>query len=347
MAKISMPIENESYKMIVDAEKACFRASRLTKQLLTFSRGGAPVKEIASVKELIEETVGFCLAGSNADYRLEIPDDLPAATIDKGQIDQVLNNLLINALQAMPAGGTITVIAESVFINDEDIAIAENSFSSLTQGNYIKVSIKDEGVGISPKDMEKIFDPYYTTKPQGTGLGLTTSYSIIKNHNGVITVESKPGKGSVFSFFLPALEVSLEIGNIDEKNIEPKGGSILIMDDDEAVRTVVTQLLSRFGYKVCCACTGNEAIEQYKSAMMENSPFDVVLMDLTIPGGIGGKEVVKILQEVDPDIKAIVSSGYSNDPVMANFSDYGFCGVIVKPFNIDDFVKVVDNVMNS
>jgi two-component system, cell cycle sensor histidine kinase and response regulator CckA len=195
--------------------------------------------------------------------------------------------------------------------------------------------------------MEKIFDPYYTTKPQGTGLGLTTSYSIIKNHNGVITVESKPGKGSVFSFFLPALEVSLEIGNIDEKNIEPKGGSILIMDDDEAVRTVVTQLLSRFGYKVCCACTGNEAIEQYKSAMRENSPFDVVLMDLTIPGGIGGKEVVKILQEVDPDIKAIVSSGYSNDPVMANFSDYGFCGVIVKPFNIDDFVKVVDNVMNS
>jgi PAS domain S-box-containing protein len=347
MAKISMPIENESYKMIVDAEKACFRASRLTKQLLTFSRGGAPVKEVASVKELIEETVGFCLAGSNADYRLEIPDDLPAATIDKGQIDQVLNNLLINALQAMPAGGTITVTAESVFINDEDIAIAEHSFSSLTRGNYIKVSIKDEGVGISPKDMEKIFDPYYTTKPQGTGLGLTTSYSIIKNHNGVITVESKPGKGSVFSFFLPALEVSLEIGNIDEKNIEPKGGSILIMDDDEAVRTVVTQLLSRFGYKVCCACTGNEAIEQYKSAMRENSPFDVVLMDLTIPGGIGGKEVVKILQEVDPGIKAIVSSGYSNDPVMANFSDYGFCGVIVKPFNIDDFVKVVDNVMNS
>jgi PAS domain S-box-containing protein len=347
MAKISMPIESEGYNLIVDAEKACFRASRLTKQLLTFSKGGAPVKEVASVKELIEETVGFCLSGSNANYRLDIPDDLPAATIDKGQIDQVLNNLLINAQQAMPTGGTITVTAETVTVNDYPSSEDNQALSALSAGNYIKVSIKDEGIGIKPKDMEKIFDPYYTTKPQGTGLGLTTSYSIIKNHNGIITVESKIGKGSIFSFYLPALEVSIESAASEEKKVHINGGKILIMDDDEAVRTVVDQLLGKLGYKVSCTSNGNETIELYKNAIKENDQFDVVIMDLTIPGGMGGKEVVKTLLEYNPNLKAIVFSGYSNDPVMANFRDYGFCGVIVKPFNIDEFVRVVETVITS
>jgi PAS domain S-box-containing protein len=343
-AKISMAPASESYKLLVDAEKACFRASRLTKQLLTFSKGGSPVKEVASIKELIEETVGFCLSGSNANYRLEIPDGLMASNIDKGQIDQVINNLLINALQAMPAGGTITVIAEN-FILRED-GPAEHAHLGLLPGNYIKVSIKDEGVGIAPKDLEKIFDPYFTTKPQGTGLGLTTSYSIIKNHNGAITVESQFGEGSVFSFYLPALEVSLNSYAAESKNSKNRAGKILVMDDDEAVRTVVTQLLKGFGFQVQCAATGNETIEAYKNAFLEGAPFDVVIMDLTIPGGIGGKEALKILKETDPQIKAIVASGYSNDPVMANFKDFGFRGVIVKPFNIDEFLRVIESVMN-
>jgi CheY-like chemotaxis protein len=312
--------------------------------LLTFSKGGSPVKEVASIKELIEETVGFCLSGSNANYRLEIPDGLMASNIDKGQIDQVINNLLINALQAMPAGGTITVIAEN-FILRED-GPAEHAHLGLLPGNYIKVSIKDEGVGIAPKDLEKIFDPYFTTKPQGTGLGLTTSYSIIKNHNGAITVESQFGEGSVFSFYLPALEVSLNSYAAESKNSKNRAGKILVMDDDEAVRTVVTQLLKGFGFQVQCAATGNETIEAYKNAFLEGAPFDVVIMDLTIPGGIGGKEALKILKETDPQIKAIVASGYSNDPVMANFKDFGFRGVIVKPFNIDEVLRVIESVMN-
>jgi len=344
MAKISMPPASESYKLLVDAEKACFRASRLTKQLLTFSKGGSPVKEVASVKELIEETVGFCLSGSNANYHLDLPDDLLAANIDKGQIDQVINNLLINSLQAMPAGGTITVTAANVTIDAS--AREVETPGALRPGNYIKISIIDEGVGIAPKDLEKIFDPYFTTKPQGTGLGLTTSYSIIKNHDGIITVESRPGKGSVFSFYLPALEISIGSHTVEEKLVKHGGGKILVMDDDDAVRTVISQLLKGFGYTVLCTATGNETIDTYKSALNESQPFDVVIMDLTIPGGIGGKEVVKILAGIDPTVKAIVASGYSNDPVMANFKDYGFCGVILKPFNIDEFVRVVEGAMN-
>ena len=346
MAKISMPPASESYKMLLDAEKACFRASRLTKQLLTFSKGGSPVKEVASVKELIEDTVGFCLSGSNANYRLEIPDDLMASTIDKGQIDQVINNLLINALQAMPAGGTITVTAENCIIKEGN-GSPEAMHHGLRPGNYVKVSVKDEGVGIPAKDLEKIFDPYFTTKPQGSGLGLTTSYSIIKNHDGAITVESRPCKGSIFSFYLPALEVIVNSFAAEGRNSKYSGGKILVMDDDDSVRTVVMQLLKGFGYEVHCTTTGNETIESYKSALQEGAPFDVVIMDLTIPGGIGGKEVVKILHEADPNIKAIVASGYSNDPVMANFREYGFSGVIVKPFNIDEFVRVLEEVRNS
>jgi PAS domain S-box-containing protein len=346
MSKLGLPADGESYKLLIDAEKACFRASRLTKQLLTFSKGGAPVKEVCSIKELIEETVGFCLSGSNAGYRLELPDDLSAANVDKGQIDQVLNNLLINAQQAMPLGGTIVVSAENMEISRENEAI-DQRLLALAPGAYVKVSISDEGMGIAQADLEKIFDPYFTTKARGNGLGLTTSYSIIKNHNGVITVDSELGRGSVFSFYLPAADLSMETAG-DQEKPQPRGNSkILVMDDDDAVRSVISRLLQGYGYKVHCTATGDETIAAYKSAFGNGEVFDVVIMDLTIPGGIGGKETVKLLREFDPDVKAIVSSGYSNDPIMANFRDYGFKGVIVKPFNIEDFVRTVESVIRG
>ena len=346
MAKLGMPADGESYKMLIDAEKACFRASRLTKQLLTFSKGGAPVKEVCSVKELIEETVGFCLSGSNAGYRLELPDDLMAANIDKGQIDQVINNLLINALQAMPLGGTIVVSAENVEISRNGEAI-DQRLLSLAPGPYVKVSISDEGMGIAPTDLEKIFDPYFTTKSKGNGLGLTTSYSIIKNHTGIIAVDSELGRGSVFSFYLPAEDLSLEDAR-DQEKPQPRGnGKILVMDDDDAVRSVVSRLLKGYGYKVECAASGNETIRVYKEAYGDGEAFDAVIVDLTIPGGIGGKETIRLLKEFDPTVKAIVSSGYSNDPIMANFREHGFMGVIVKPFNIEDFVRMVESVIHG
>ncbi len=347
MAKCTLPQASENYNLLVEAEKACFRASRLTKQLLTFSKGGAPVKEVASIKEIIEDTVGFCLSGSNATYSLELPDDLMALNIDKGQIDQVINNLLINALQAMPSGGNIMVKAENATVKSDiaDPSISQNP--PLKPGRYVKVSIKDEGCGISRKDMEKIFDPYFTTKPKGTGLGLTTSYAIIKNHDGIITVDSNVGQGSVFSFYLPALDVSLEANVVEKKDKKKRGGKILVMDDDDAVRTVVSQILRSYGFEVFCAATGNDTIQAYKNALDAAAPFDVVIMDLTIPGGIGGKDVVKLLKEIDHQLKAIVTSGYSNDPIMANFKDYGFAGVIAKPFIIDDFLNVIDAVMGE
>ena len=346
MAKLGLPADGENHKLLIDAEKACFRASRLTKQLLTFSKGGAPVKEVCSIKELIEETVGFCLSGSNAGYRLELPDDLSAANVDKGQIDQVLNNLLINAQQAMPLGGTIVVSAENVEVSRNDKAI-DQRLLALDPGAYVKVSISDEGMGIADGDLEKIFDPYFTTKARGNGLGLTTSYSIIKNHNGVIIVDSELGRGSVFSFILPAADLSMESAN-DQEKPQPRGNSkILVMDDDDAVRTVISRLLQGYGYKVQCTATGDETITAYKNAFGDGEAFAVVIMDLTIPGGVGGKETVKVLREFDPDVKAIVSSGYSNDPIMANFRDYGFKGVIVKPFDIEDFVRTVENVVRG
>lgn len=344
MAKCTLPQTSENYNLLVDAEKACFRASRLTKQLLTFSKGGAPMKEVSSIRAIIEDTVGFCLSGSNATYSLELPDDLLAVNIDKGQIDQVINNLLLNALQAMPSGGMITVKAENVTLTKDmsEPAILRNP--SMKPGRYVKVSVIDEGAGIPRKDIEKIFDPYFTTKPKGTGLGLTTSYAIIKNHDGMITVDSEIEQGSVFSFYLPALDVSLE-NSSSPASIKPqKGGKILVMDDDDAVRAVVSQILRGYGYQVHCVASGNEAMQLYKEALID-APFDVVIMDLTIPGGMGGKDVLRLLLDVDPSIKAIVTSGYSNDPIMSDYNDYGFAGVIAKPFVIDEFINVIETVI--
>ena len=201
--------------------------------------------------------------------------------------------------------------------------------------------------GIPRIDLEKIFDPYFTTKPKGTGLGLTTSYAIIKNHDGMITVDSEIGRGSVFSFYLPALDVSLENNISATPKKHRKDGKILVMDDDDAVRTVVSQILRGYGYLVHCVASGNETMQLYKDALTDGVPFDVVIMDLTIPGGMGGKDVLPLLLEMDPEVEAIVTSGYSNDPIMSDYGNHGFAGVIAKPFIIDEFINVIEKVMES
>jgi PAS domain S-box-containing protein len=342
MAKAKVKADAETFELLAEAEKASFKASKLVKQLITFSKGGTPVMEAFSLKGVIEESAGFCLAGSNVKYMLKIPSDLWLVEADKGQIEQVLNNLIINADQAMPGGGTITVTAQNITL-PQDRKGDKGLLSMLPEGRYVKVSVADEGPGIPSENLKKIFDPYFSTKPNGTGLGLTIAYSIVKNHKGTITVDSQKGEGAVFSFHLPAAR--------DEEKASPKSSRgalaapaplrVLVMDDDAAVRTVVTQLLKTSGYTVSCASTGEETIALYERAMASRAPYDVVVMDLTIPGGMGGKETVAKLLAIDPKAKVIVSSGYSSDPIMANYRDYGFCGVIAKPFNIGDFLSVI------
>jgi PAS domain S-box-containing protein len=346
MSKMAIKDNDEAKQLIMEAEKAAFRASRLTKQLLTFSKGGTPVKETVSLKSIIEDAVGFSLSGSNVDYKLDVPDDLWPVEADRGQIDQVINNLVINADQAMPDGGSVTVKGENVTVGD-GLSSQTSSIVPLPPGRYVKVAVVDEGIGIRAEDLERIFDPYYTTKQDGSGLGLTTAFSIVRKHGGYMTAKSVLGKGSRFIFYLPAAGWESEETPGKEERLSPGTSRVLVMDDDEIVRTVVQRLLKTNGYQVECVTHGQAAIEAYKQAFEENRRFNVVIMDLTVPGGIGGKDAVRQILAIDPDAEVIVFSGYSNDPVMANYGEYGFCGVIAKPFSIDDFSRVLNKTMRS
>ncbi len=337
-AKMEISPEDEIFKTLTAAEKASLRARDLTRQLLTFAKGGAPVKKTTSIAELIKDSASFTLRGSNARCEFSIPDDLWPVEIDEGQISQVINNLVINADQAMPAGGIIKVGAENMIVGAEQALPLED-------GKYVRISIEDQGIGIPEDYLSKIFDPYFTTKQKGSGLGLATSYSIINNHEGHIKVESELGVGTTFYVYLPASPSKI----LTEKKVEESPlvgkGKILVVDDEEAVREVAGRLLKCVGHQVAFARDGAEAIELYKKAQEAGQPFDAVIMDLTIPGGMGGKEAINKLLDIDPEIKAIVSSGYSNDPVMSEFKRYGFSGVVAKPYEIVELSEAVDKVI--
>ena len=325
---------------MTETEKATVRATKLTQQLLTFAKGGAPVKEITELTGLIKETTIFSLRGSNVQYSTSIPPDLWTAEVDKGQISQVVGNLVLNAQQAMPEGGTVNIKANNV-------EVASNDKLLLSEGNYIRISVADKGHGIPAEQLTKIFDPYFTTKQMGSGLGLATVYSIIHRHDGHIAVESKVGEGTTFTIYLPASSKQIEGKEAVKEESKVLTGKILVMDDDESVRDFVLKALKSFGNDVDEASDGAEAIEKYKKAMESGKPFDVVIMDLTIPGGMGGKETIQKLLEIDMNAKAVVSSGYSNDPVISNFEAYGFSGSITKPFRLDELKKVLNEIMSS
>ena len=348
MARMSVGDSHESYKLMSEAESAVFRATRLTKQLLTFSSGGAPVKENASIKNLIEDTVGFSLSGSNIDYQLQIAEDLYNADVDKGQIDQVLNNLIINAAQSMPEGGNVLIKADNFNMKEEGVPTRRSQrHLSLKEGNYVKIAIKDEGCGIPRKIIGKIFDPYFTTKEKGTGLGLTTAYSITQKHGGYIDAESRVGKGSTFTLYLPASSAQSETEEEKKCTALNGTGRVMIMDDDAIVRTVVEKLLKRAGFRVNGVQNGVQAMKLYKDASESGDPFSLVIMDLTIPGGMGGKDAVKKLREFDPEARVIVFSGYSNDPILANYKEYGFDGVLKKPFSTKELTCVINKVLSE
>jgi PAS domain S-box-containing protein len=326
--------------LLSEAEGGGQRAKDLTHQLLTFSKGGVPNKKLTSLAELIKEVAGFALRGSNVKCNFSITEDLYLVEVDEGQISQVIQNLIINADQAMPEGGTIMVSAENMVVDQDDSLPIE-------EGKYAVVAIKDIGTGIPQEHLQRIFDPYFTTKQKGSGLGLTTCYSIIKRHGGHIEVESEDGIGTTFSFYLPASsELSMEVKDAKEEAVIPSS-KVLVMDDEKTVLEVSAKMLKMLGHNVECSVDGKEAIELYKKAIEAANPFDVVILDLTIPGGMGGKETVEELRKIDPHVKAVVSSGYSNDPVMAEPQKYEFSGVVSKPFKIEELSKVLQSVLNE
>ncbi len=340
LAKVIMNTDKEAAELLNEVEKATFQACALTQQLLTFSKGGAPIKETATIQELLQESATFVLRGSNVSCHYTIDAALWSVNIDKGQISQVINNLIINADQAMPEGGLIQLSAEN-------LGTGSDYPPSLTPGNYIKISIKDSGTGIAEKDLFKVFDPYFTTKKNGHGLGLPTCYSIIKKHDGDINISSRIGVGTTVNIYLPAFpDQSVETRNLPRLDLNGQG-KILIMDDEAIVRETLSKILQRLGYSINTASDGLKAIHLYQTARQANEPYDAVLMDLTIAGGMGGKEAVKKILEIDPEAKVIVSSGYSNDPVMSDFKNYGFSGILPKPYEIHAINKILYELLGK
>jgi PAS domain S-box-containing protein len=317
------------------AVNAIGRARGLTAQLLTFSKGGAPVQEITEIAPVLREAVQFALSGSSVSCRFDIAADLRLCNIDKNQICQVIDNIVINAQQAMPGGGAVSVRAENVSFRD-------NEHVALPAGNYVKISIKDSGVGITKEMLPRIFDPFYTTKAEGRGLGLATCFSIMKRHAGAIDVESDPGKGSTFYLYLPAAPRSAVLLSKEESAGMQKGsGTILLMDDEEIVRESTEEMLVEIGYSVVCKENGKDAIEFFVSETNARRNLAAMIFDLTVPGGMGGKGAVLEIRKIDPDIPVFVSSGYADDPVMKNPERHGFTASICKPFTLSDLGKML------
>ena len=339
LARMHTQEDSPGYENLTEAENAMVRAKELTQQLLTFSKGGAPVKETADITGIIIDSTKFMLRGSPSRCEFTITPSLWTVDVDVGQISQVINNIVINADHAMAGGGTIHVSAENS-------TIKKGTRLPLAPGRYVKITIADKGQGIPKENLTRIFDPYFTTKAKGSGLGLSTAISIIRKHNGHIEIESEPGRGTSVHIYLPASDKSLNGSATGNDQPVHGSGRILVMDDEEAIRDMAAALLSHFGYRSGVARDGEEAIALYKEAAARKDPFSLVIMDLTIPGGLGGKETIARLHEFDPFVKAVVSSGYSTDPIVANFRQYGFAGILTKPYTAKEMSEVIRKVMS-
>jgi len=333
----------ELVNILNEAKEATNLAKDLTKQLLTFASGGVPVIEETSISHIIEETTEFNLRGSNVKCFYTFPKDVWKVQADRNQLSQVISNLIINADQAMPEGGVIKISLENTIIDKETTL-------PLKEGKYVKLTIEDKGLGIAKKHLSRIFDPYFTTKQKGSGLGLATTFSIIEKHNGYITVDSELGAGTTFYIYLPAIttgETKQSEPSKEEPGDQKKEGRILLMDDEKIVRHALSRMLERLGYTVEPVTEGKEALAKYKEKLGTEQPFNAVILDLTVPGGMGGKETIKKLLELDPNVKALVSSGYSNDPILANYKKHGFKGMIIKPYDSKELSKAVSKLLEE
>jgi len=341
MAKLTIDQREKSLSMLVQAEKALHQSVNLTSQLLTFSKGGKPVKKVLDLRPVIENAVKFALSGSRVSYDLSFGDDLCPVDADGGQIGQVVQNIVLNAEQAMPLGGRIEIAARNVPPSQ-----AAGLPLSAPDG-LVEIVVRDQGMGIPPEHLPRIFDPYFTTKEKGSGLGLATSYSIVKNHDGTIDVSSVLGKGATFTVYLPATRAALEsaASTLSAGCTDGRKGRILVMDDEPVVRIVAGELLRELGHEAEFAEHGDSAIEKYRRAKADGRPFDVVILDLTIRGGMGGEETLRRLLEIDPGVKAVVSSGYSDDEVVAMYRQHGFRSFLKKPYDMLELGRTLDDVM--
>jgi|GEM_PF-653207 len=340
LCKVLAPPVGSLHERLDQAEKGCLRARDLTQQLLTFAKGGSPIRKAASIAEIVHESTAFAARGSNIVCKNTAAPDLWPVEVDEGQISQVFNNLVINAVQAMPEGGIIQTRMENWEITaDHSLPIAP--------GRYVHITVQDNGIGISRDHLARIFDPYFSTKKGGSGLGLATTYAIIQKHQGCITAESIEHVGTTFHIYLPASTAPLPAKQTPAQPVPRGGGRILVMDDETSILDLARASLRHFGYEVETAEHGIEAIEKFEDARASGQPFAAVIMDLTVPGGMGGKEAMKRLLEIDPHVRAIVSSGYSHDPVMADYRQYGFSGVVEKPYQIETLAKALTTVLNG
>jgi len=334
-------LSEELQDALADAEKVTLRARGLTYQLLSFAKGGEPVRKTLSVAKLVRETAEFALSGSNVKCEVDLPEDLWMVDADAGQLGQVIQNLVINADQAMPDGGTIRVTGRNVTLGDRQIG-------HLAAGRYVEISLNDTGHGIPAKHLPRIFDLFYSTKGRGRGLGLATAFLAVNRHNGHIRAESEPGKGTSFYVHLPASRKRFPDSEENRKPLLPGGtGRILLIDDEPVIRKSAGRVLERLGYQVTLASDGGEGMEFYQKACVEGRRFDAVIVDLTIPGGMGGRETIQRLKAADPHVRVIVSSGYSEDPVMSDPCRYGVRAVIAKPYRIEKLAETVLAVLQD
>lgn len=344
LAKTHLDSQDAVYELLSEAERISFRGKELTQQLITFSKGGEPAKKIINLNALVRETLESALTGSEINTLFSIPDALNRIEADEGQIKQVINNIAVNAREAMPRGGTLRVSIDRIFTErDEKI--------SLDHGDYVRISFEDEGRGMSDEVLPRIFDPYFTTKvmgsQKGTGLGLAVVHSIAKKHNGGVAVESVLGKGTTISLYLPfpAPARAARMKKVSQKPA-PKG-KILFMDDEEIIREIAEQIINRLGYEAVIAENGLEAIELYVKERDSGGRFEVAILDLTVKRGTGGKDTMTELLRIDPEVKAIISSGYTNDPAIVRYSDFGFAGAITKPYKAKDLKDLIERVVGN
>jgi|GEM_PF-5250462 len=340
LARTTLAVDSMAHARLLEAEKALQRAKDLTQQLLTFARGGSPVKSIVETGPIVEESAAFATRGSNVRADTFIAPDIWPIEADRGQIAQVLHNLIINAVQAMPSGGTVSVHADNV-------SVAADVGLPLAAGAYVRIRVVDHGEGISPEHKPKLFVPYFTTKKGGSGLGLATSYNIVRKHAGIITVDSSPGSGSTFTVYLPASPGSSVAFSAEEPVLARGTGRILVVDNEEAIRQSTSAMLRYLGYEPESAADGVQAVEMYRTALQQGSPFAAVVMDLTIPGSMGGREAVERILAIDAAARVIVSSGYANDPALVDFPRYGFKGAIRKPYGIRELGTAIETLLSS
>ena len=332
--------EDDITESLLDVQESVKQGANLTRQLITFAKGGAPIKKVIELNALIKDTAKLVLRGSNAICKFNLDENLWRIEADEGQLNKALTNLIINSDQAMPEGGTIQIDTENKHIDDV------NSFL-FPLGPYVSIKITDQGIGIPEKHLSKIFDPFFSTKQKGSGLGLSTTFSIIKKHNGHIWAESTIGTGTTFTIYLPVTDKTLSQPERPDK-IDHKGqGKILVMDDQEDILKMAQRILSGMGYETVFAKDGAQAIEIYRKAYQSSNKFDLVVLDLTIPGGMGGVKTIPELLKINPNANVVVSSGYSNDPVISDYQAYGFCSVLEKPYSIDQVAALLNKILGE